>query len=125
MMSVTLTDEQRRRFREAQDVWLATVKATPAAHLVPIWAVLVSDRLYMATEPDSQKVRNLRAHPRAALSLPDTRDVLIVEGTTRLLAVGDEPPAVRDRFREKYGWRYPSTVILIELTPDKILSWSS
>ncbi|MCB0076115.1 MAG: pyridoxamine 5'-phosphate oxidase family protein [Anaerolineales bacterium] len=124
-MSTLFSDDQQQRIWNAQDFWLATVKAEPAAHLVPIWAVLVEDRFYMATETDSQKVENLRAYGQAALSLPDTREVLIVEGAARLIAPGDEPEAVRDRFQEKYDWSYPDTVVLIELTPEKVLTWSA
>lgn len=122
-----LTESQRERIRLADDFWLATVKPDPAAHLIPIWAVLVGDTLYMGTETETQKVRNLRSHDRAALSLPDTRDVLVLEGTTHLLTPAAAPEGVLFRFHDKYGWtiRKDEELTLIEFVPDKVLSWNS
>ncbi|MDQ4075702.1 MAG: pyridoxamine 5'-phosphate oxidase family protein [Chloroflexota bacterium] len=125
-MALSLSPEQRQRFHAAPDVWLATVKPESSAHLVPIWAVLVEDVVYMATEPHSQKVRNILAHPRAALALPDTREVLVLEGTAKVLE-GSGPPGVLERFQEKYDWRFTpgNSWVLVQFTPDKILGWNS
>lgn len=124
---MTLTDEQRARIRATKDFWLATVRPEPGGHLVPIWAVLVDDLFYIGIEPHSQKARNVRAHPRAAIALPDTRDVLIVEGAARLLD-GEPPAGVAARFQEKYDWSFDprdGKWVLLELVPDKIHSWNS
>lgn len=124
-MTITLTEAQRQRLDEAADFWLATTRANGSPHLVPIWAVRVGDLLYMATEPRSQKVRNLRASPRAALSLPDTRRVLILEGSATLLE--GAPPDVLERFAAKYEWHLHSgdEWVLIRFSPEKILDWNS
>lgn len=122
-----LTDEQRKRLTEAEDVWLATVRPEPAAHLIPIWAVLVEDLFYIATAPRSRKVVNLRAHPRVALSLPDTHQVLIVEGEAHVLD-GPAPAAVLAQFREKYNWNVDTENpdwVLVQVVPDKVLTWNS
>ena len=124
---IQLTERQRARLDEAQDVWLATVRPDVAAHLVPVWAVRVGDRLIVATEPRSQKVRNIRAHPAAVLAVPDTRHTLILEGQMRLLE-GEPPAAVLQGFQEKYDWSLhalPSQWVLLEFTPEKVLSWNS
>ncbi len=121
-----LTDEQKERIRASEDFWLATVKPEPAAHLIPIWAVLVGDAIYLATGPDSQKVRNLLAHPRAALALPDTRRVLILEGVAE--RVDSTPPDVLARFQEKYDWTLTEDDdkwVLVRFVPDKLLHWNS
>ncbi|MBA3530340.1 MAG: pyridoxamine 5'-phosphate oxidase family protein [Ardenticatenales bacterium] len=126
-MTFSLTEEQRARLDASEDFWLATVRPSPAAHLIPIWAVLVEDALYMGTETPAQKVRNILAHPRAALSLPDTRQVLILEGSVTVVE-GIIPPAVVARFKEKYDWSIDSsekTFLLLQFTPDKILSWNA
>lgn len=125
-MAVELTAEQRTRAHESEDFWLATTRATGGPHLVPIWAVLVGDHFYIGTEPGSQKVRNLLAGPRAALALPDTRAVLIVEGEATILR--EAPPGVMERFKEKYDWTFDpagDAWLLVQIVPDRILSWNS
>ena len=94
---IRLSNEQRTRMRESQDVWLSTVRPNLGAHLVPIWAVLVDDVVYMGTGRNSQKARNIAAHPRA---VPDTRNVLIFEGRIRILS-GKPPDGVMERFHAK------------------------
>lgn len=122
------TAEQWQRAREAADFWLATVRPEAGAHLVPIWAVVVEDVFYMATGPRSQKVLNLRAQPRVALSLPDTRQVVIWEGEAKVLD-GPLPEAVRAQFREKYDWNLDAESkqewVLVQVVPDKVLAWNS
>jgi hypothetical protein len=122
-----LTDTHRTRLHEAEDFWLATVRPEAVAHLVPVWAVLIGDLLYVGTEPHAQKVRNILSHPRIALALPNTRDVLILEGEAHLLD-GPPPPGVMERFKEKYDWSFDPQDrkwVLFQFTPDKILSWNS
>jgi general stress protein 26 len=125
-MAIILTDEQRARVAEAQDVWLATVRPDAGAHLVPIWAVLVGDEIYIGTERKSQKVRNVEVHPRAAVSLTDTRDVLILEGQASIVA--ESVPGVMEEFQRKYDWTFTpgdGSWVLLRVVPDKILSWNT
>ena len=123
-MSFTLTDKHRVRIRETENFWLATVKADASAHLVPIWAVLVDDLFYMGTGPRSLKVRNILAHPRVALALPDTRSSVIFEGRATVLS-GSPPTGVLERFAEKYDWSFQPDEewILVQFVPQKVLSW--
>ena len=119
-----MTPEQRDRAERAQDYWIATVRPDPAGHVVPVWAVLLDDVFYIGTESRSQKIRNLRAHPRAALALPDTTHPLIFEGATTLI----ETPVshvINDAFLSKYNWDVNGDpgYIVIALTPDKVISW--
>lgn len=123
-MPITFTEEQRTRATQSQDYWLATVRPTPAGHLVPIWAVLVEDVFYMGTERTSQKVKNINVHSRAALALPDPHHPIIFEGSTRLID-RPFPPEVEAAFQSKYNWdiNEESIYIVIALSPDKIISW--
>ena len=125
-MSVMLTEQQKASIRETEDVWLATVRSTGAPHLVPIWAILVDEVIYMATPPKSQKVRNLLANSGAVLALPDTRNVLIMEGKSHILEQS-APAGVLERFQEKYDWSFTpgEQTILLDFVPSKIIRWES
>ncbi len=125
-MSVTLTEPQKTSIRASEDFWLATVRPSGAPHLVPIWAILVDDVIYMATPPKSQKVRNLLANSGAVLSLPDTRNVLIMEGKSHILEQS-APTGVLERFKEKYDWSFTpgEKWILLDFVPSKVIRWES
>lgn len=124
-MAIEWTDDLRTRATASEDYWLATVRPTPAAHLVPIWAIMLDDVFYMATQPHAQKVKNVQAHTRVALSINDSKHPIIVEGVTHFL----ELPAtqnVQDAFQTKYNWNLNGEAdpyILIVLTPDKLITW--
>ncbi len=123
-MSVTLTESQKASIRETEDVWLATVRPTGAPHLVPIWAILVGEVIYMATPPKSQKVRNVLASSGAVLALPDTQNVLIMEGKSHGLEQS-APAGVLERFEEKYAWSLVAGEewILLDFVPYKVIRW--
>jgi hypothetical protein len=123
-MSITFTEEHRARATDSQEYWLATVRPTPAGHVVPIWAVLVGDVFYMGTERTSQKIKNIQVHSRAALALPDTHHPIIFEGETAILE-RPFPPDVEEAFVSKYNWdlNEDNIYILISLTPDKLIAW--
>ena len=74
-------------------VWLSSVCADGAPHLVPIWFSWDGTALLIASKPHAKKVRNLRANPAVMLALgePDEDfDVGMVEGAAELL---DRPAA--------------------------------
>lgn len=120
-----LTPAQAERIQTADSVWLATVKPNVTAHLVPVWAVLHAGRIYIGTEPQSQKVRNIVAHGSAAVALPDTQNALIVEG--RASVADPVADAVLAAFRTKYGWEFTpgQQYIVVEIVPTKVLDWQT
>lgn len=118
------SDDYRERAAQSQDFWLATVRPNPAGHVVPIWAVLIEDVFYMGTERKAQKVKNIQAHPRIALALPDTHHPIIFEGSATLLEC-PVAPEINEAFQSKYNWDVNGDAgyIVIALTPDKIIAW--
>ena len=64
-----------RRFLETEPViWLSTIRADGAPHLVPTWFVWDGEAIVIMSKPGAVKVRNLRADPRAMLALGDAED---------------------------------------------------
>jgi F420H(2)-dependent biliverdin reductase len=115
------------RLLTERNIWLATTRPNGKPHLIPIWFVWVDERFYICTADDSVKVRNLRAIPRASVSLENGNQPLIAECVARLLEQ-PFPPAVVHAFRQKFDWDITSDKtygILIELTPKKWLSWQA
>lgn len=125
------TDPARWRALEARlgrelTIWIATVRGDDRPHLVPVWFVWLDGKIYLATGTATQKFTNLRNNQLVALSLPDTANVLIIEGEAHI-APRQIVDNVADYFFNKYEWdfRYDESAEwrLIEITPHKILAW--
>jgi PPOX class probable F420-dependent enzyme len=108
-MHVELTEREREFIRWARVARLATVDAAGKPHVVPISPVLDGDLILFASDEESAKVRNLRAHPRVALSLDEYSEDwqnglrgVMVRGTARVLDHGPEWDRARRLLYEKY-----------------------
>ena len=77
------------RLRNDLIIWLGTVRPDGRPHLVPVWFLWDGASVLILSEPDTQKVRNLRHDARVTLALDDTHhgaDVIVIEGTAELVA---------------------------------------
>ena len=82
-----------RLLREELVVWLSSVRPDGRPHLVPIWFSWDGREILIASKPNAQKVRNLRANAKVMLALgeaEDDFDVGLLEGQAELV---DEPAA--------------------------------
>ena len=118
------SNEDLLRFLNEKNVWFSSVKNS-SPHLVPLSFVYVDGYFYLCTPHSTQKIKNLKANNRVALSLEDAINVLICEGTATVL----EPPFNEDVlavFQSKYDWnikRTPKYNRMIRVTPTKILKY--
>ncbi len=107
-------------------IWVATVRDNGRPHLVPVWFVWLEDKMYIATGSDTQKFTNLYYNHAISLALPDTGNVLIIEGEAHV-ADYQTVEILADYFFHKYEWdfRHDDSALwrLIEITPRKIMSW--
>ena len=88
--------EVEAQLRAAFNYWLSTTRPTGAPHAVPIWGLWHEGAFYFYTEPQTQKVKNLTAHPDAVLHLESADDVVIVEGPTTVVPPGSAEWAAVD-----------------------------
>ncbi|MFJ2770882.1 pyridoxamine 5'-phosphate oxidase family protein [Streptomyces sp. NPDC087300] len=100
--------ERRRdtleRLAEERDIWVSTAHPDHGPHQVPLWFVWHEDALWMCTSAASATVRNVRAEPRVRLALPDTADVVLLQGEARCFPADEVPAAAADAFAAKFGW---------------------
>ncbi|MEZ4515835.1 MAG: pyridoxamine 5'-phosphate oxidase family protein [Chloroflexota bacterium] len=114
------------RLSRESTIWLSTVRRDGRPHLAPLWYVWIDGRIYFCTGTNSQKFTNMIGNQNVALALPDTGNVLIIEGEahTAPRAVAD---TMAEHFYNKYEWdfRYDDTDDwrLVEVTPFKMLVW--
>lgn len=114
------------RLGRESTIWMATVRHNGRPHLVPVWFVWLDDKLYIATGAETQKFANLYHNQNITLALPNTDNVLIIEGEAHV-ADYQTIDILADYFYHKYEWdfRYDDTALwrLIEITPHKIMAW--
>ena len=114
------------RFATAEACWFSSTRPDGRAHLAPIWHVWHAGRAYVVTQRNAVRTRNIAHHTGVSLSLPDTTNVLIIEGTAREAPA--QQAALGPLFKAKYEWEFaednPYNVI-IEVTPRKIIAWNT
>ena len=76
------------RLRKNLIIWLGSVRPDGRPHLVPVWFLWDGKQILLFSQPNTQKIRNLRQNPNVILALDDTKDgedVVILEGEAEFL----------------------------------------
>jgi PPOX class probable F420-dependent enzyme len=117
--------------------WLTTVGSDGRPYTVPVWFLWDGNVALIFSQPQKQKIRNLRKNARVTLALDETKqgeDVVIVEGTAEVLDTPDIS-ATLPAYVEKYGAMIqnmgstPESMAAdyslgIRVTPTKFKSWA-
>jgi PPOX class probable F420-dependent enzyme len=114
---------------------LATASAEGQPHLVPVCHVLAGGKIYIGSGDDGAKVRNLKANPRATVTVDLYSDHwgslkgVMVQGRAKIIERGPAFMRARRRLYAKYP-QYakeaaisPSDSVVIEVTPTHVLAW--
>ncbi len=125
-----------QRLRSDIIAWLTTVGSDGRPYTVPVWFLWEGETILIFSQPQKQKIRNLRKNARVTLALDDSKqgeDVVIVEGTAELI---EDPnmSVILPAYVEKYGaiiqsmgWTPESMAADysqgIRVTPTKFKSW--
>jgi len=125
-----------RLLRTQPVLWLSSVRPDGGPHIVPIWFSWDGLEVLIASKPNAQKVRNLRANPSVMLALgepEDDFDVGLLEGRAELLdthAAGGLPSSHLDKYadrmaaiglsRDEFLATYSQ---LIRIRPTRFLPW--
>ena len=100
-MSVEIPTEFAALLEAAEYVWFSTVRADGMPQPTPVWFIREGDTYLIYTIPDSQKVTNLKANPKVALSWSndDAETYVVVMGEVSI----DE--SRRPPTRTRCSWR--------------------
>lgn len=85
----SLNTHVAQRLRTDPIVWFITVRPDGRPHVVPVWFFWDGETFLILSQPNKQKLRNLRQNHNVMLALDGTGnlgdDVVVVEGTAELL----------------------------------------
>jgi len=94
------------RLTRSHDFWLATVTPQGAPHLMPVWAVWHSGRLWFSSANGSRKARNLSADARCTVSTDNPREPVVVHGLAERITSPEELAAMLAAENAKYQTSY-------------------
>lgn len=72
-----------QRLRSEPIIWLSTIRRDGRPHLVPVWFLWEDSTILIFSQPNNQKIRNLRHNPAVMLALEAADkgdDVVLFEG---------------------------------------------
>jgi hypothetical protein len=134
----TLDDARIQRFLATKEVVvLATVQADGAPLAMPMWFLHDPAALTLISVEGTQKVRNLRADPRACVVAEagegggNIRGVTVL-GRAEFLPDGPQRRALADRFLAKYhprlerlwgGRAMPPDRVMFRVVPARVRAW--
>jgi PPOX class probable F420-dependent enzyme len=114
---------------------VATVSGDGTPHVVPVCHVLAGGKLYFGSGRRGTKVRNVRANPRATVTVDLYSDAwealkgVMVQGTATIIERGPRFRRLRARLYRKYA-QYASDAalgetdsVIIEVTPTHVFAW--
>ena len=114
------------RFSQADACWFGSTRPDGRPHLAPIWHVVHAGRIFVVTQRKSVRSANVRTNPAVSLSLADTSNALIAEGTAQ--PAPERRAELQPLFQAKYNWDIatdPDYDDVLEVTPRKVIAWGS
>jgi hypothetical protein len=123
-LSQRKTDVLARLERDV-DLWVASADATGNAYLIPLSFYWDGSSLTVSTPRASRTAVNLTRAGTARLALGATRDVVLIDGTVEVLALGAEPE-LEEAHAQASGFD-PRTLseeyLYLRITPRAIQAW--
>jgi PPOX class probable F420-dependent enzyme len=114
---------------------VATVDRNGMPHDVPVCNIVEGNHIYFATEKKSKKVKNLTENNKVALVCDEYSEIwsylkgVLIQGEARIIPKGIEFRKLRRMLYQKYSqYEKEATIeegntVIIEVTPQKVVSW--
>jgi PPOX class probable F420-dependent enzyme len=125
MTHMPIPTEAITKLTTEQNIWFVSVRPDGRPHMAPVWFVWHNDRIYIGTDPESVKIRNIRSNPNVITALEDGDHPVICEGKADFLPTPYPEPLLA-AFFQKYEWDVPADKqyhMVVEITPQKWLAW--
>ncbi|WP_338740412.1 pyridoxamine 5'-phosphate oxidase family protein [Actinomadura luteofluorescens] len=109
-----------------RDVWVSTAHPDHGPHQVPLWFLWDGRAVWICTGAASATARNVRDEPRVRLALPDTFDVVLLQGKAECFPDQEVPDDAAGAFAAKFGWD-PRTedapFVYVRVVPETVRAW--
>jgi PPOX class probable F420-dependent enzyme len=87
--------------------WFISVREDGRPHSIPVWFIWDGSYIIVFSQPENQKIKNIRHNSNVILSLDNTGegggDVVTIEGTAEILSQQQlDLPAITSAYEAKY-----------------------
>ena len=90
----------------SQEYWIVSVQPHGGPHAMPVWGVWDDGTLFFSSGGRSRKVRNLLADPRCVVTIADTTDPVVLEGTAEIVRAAPALARIVGLMNAKYSTDY-------------------
>lgn len=115
-----------RRLQHCRYFWIATTRADGRPHSVPVCALWIRDRLYLATHPSTLTARNIARDGRVRAHTGDARVPIMIDGVMKRAEPTSIFAHIIDAYEARFGERLdpadPEMPFYV-LTPSVAFSW--
>ncbi|MEW2284122.1 pyridoxamine 5'-phosphate oxidase family protein [Streptomyces sp. NPDC047841] len=115
-----------RRLDTERDVWVSTAHPDRGPHQVPLWFSWDGRAVWMCTSAASVTARNVRKEPRVRLALPDTYDVVLLQGEAECFPDQEVASDAAEAFAGKFGWDprlEEGSFVYVRVVPRTVRAW--
>jgi PPOX class probable F420-dependent enzyme len=87
IQTLQLSDREEALLKAGIVLWFGSTRPDGRPHIVPVWFSWDGDSFFFVTQPESQKVKNIKHEPRVTVALDDTiggHDAMVFEGIASL-----------------------------------------
>ncbi|MET9078325.1 pyridoxamine 5'-phosphate oxidase family protein [Streptomyces sp. NPDC004232] len=115
-----------KRLEAERDVWLSTAHPDHGPHQLPLWFLWDGRVIWMSTGATSATARNVQAEPRVRLALPDTFDVVLLQGEAEAFSDREVPAGAAEAYTGKFGWdprAEDGPFVYLRVVPKTVRAW--
>ncbi len=124
-------EESVRRFLVDHELCrFATAAKTCMPHVVPVSYIFLNDNIYISTDYNTKKYRNLKENASVAAVIDDVKPQrgVLVQGHARIIEAGDKWKSLYSEFYKKFEWTRKEPwnegeAPFIELNIEMVTSW--
>lgn len=116
----------RELLESEQDAWVCSASANGDAYSIPLTYEWDGSAMLFSTPERSRTIRDLKRAGKTRVTLPSTRDVVVMDGPVDILDPNEYASWV-DAFVPHHHWDprlEPARYAFFRFTPDRIQAWS-
>ncbi|MDX2139727.1 MAG: TIGR03667 family PPOX class F420-dependent oxidoreductase [Chloroflexota bacterium] len=117
-MSITFDEQQSAMIARAEYLWFTTLRADGQPQPTPVWFIYENDTFLIFSQPDAQKVKNIRSNPKVALNYsvdPQGETYIVIMGEAEILDTGLSVTQV-----SAYVDKYRQGIADLDMTPESM-----
>lgn len=93
-----------KAMQSARNYWIITVRPNNLPHATPVWGLWVDEVFYFSCGKNSQKARNIAVNPNVIVHLESGDEVVILEGTLKIVTDTGIFPRLSEEYKHKYDF---------------------